>query len=239
MDSPELLIRRPGEKISEVTRAWQGEIVACIACGPSLTREQLELVRASGAKTAVVNDAYLVAPWAELLYACDGKWWQWHSAGLAKTWPWARYTKDEVKRALAAFAGQKATLQHPSNTGTDPAVHRLKNDSETTDKPDGLAARPDSLRTGRNSGYQLINLVAHSRPRRIVLVGYDMKHDGRRSHAHDGHPAGSNNDVYREFVPYFAGLPAALAAIGVEIVNSTLDTAIKSLPSLPLREALR
>lgn len=236
--SPDLVVRRQGERISEVTRAWEGETVVCIAGGPSLTREQLELVREANVKTAVVNDAYLVAPWAQLLYAADASWWKLHTEGISKTWPWASFSAHEQRKALGVFAGQKCTIEHPDKAGIATDVHVLKNDSDTFGQPDGLSEKPDAIRTGRNSGYQTINLVALSRPRRIVLVAYDMKIDGKRTHSHNGHPNGSSNDFYRGFVPHFNTMRDGLERLGVEVVNCTPGSAIKSFPEMPLALAL-
>jgi len=56
---------------------WIDETVVIIGGGPSLTMDQLEYVKGR-AKTIGINDAYLIAPWIDILYACDLKWWNWH-----------------------------------------------------------------------------------------------------------------------------------------------------------------
>lgn len=48
----------------------------CIASGPSLTREDAELVRKSGAFTIAVNSSWQAAPWANIIYAGDLVWWE-------------------------------------------------------------------------------------------------------------------------------------------------------------------
>ena len=47
----------------------------CIASGPSLTKEDCELVRLSGIKTVAVNNSWEMAPFCTYLYAGDRKWW--------------------------------------------------------------------------------------------------------------------------------------------------------------------
>jgi hypothetical protein len=65
---------------------WVGETAAILASGPSLTREQCEAVRGKAKVIAVNNQAIdtdcdgvrvpAMAPWADVLYAADAKWWQ-------------------------------------------------------------------------------------------------------------------------------------------------------------------
>ena len=60
-----------------VERLWEGETVVCLASGPSLTPADVEYVRGK-ARVIVINTTVLLAPWADVLYACDARWWQWH-----------------------------------------------------------------------------------------------------------------------------------------------------------------
>ena len=48
---------------------FKGCTVAIIAGGPSLTQNQVNMVE--GFPTIAVNDAYKLAPWANILYGCD------------------------------------------------------------------------------------------------------------------------------------------------------------------------
>ena len=68
---------------------WKGQTVACIASGPSLTLDDVEAVRDAGLKTIVTNTTYRIAPWADILFGMDSRWWAAHA--------------DEVK----AFAGMR------------------------------------------------------------------------------------------------------------------------------------
>jgi hypothetical protein len=54
------------------TRAWEGDTVAVLATGPSMTAELAESLQQH--RTIAVNDAIRVAPWAEMLVALDGNW---------------------------------------------------------------------------------------------------------------------------------------------------------------------
>lgn len=54
---------------------WAGRTVVCIGSGPSLTEEDCELVRLSGHPAIVTNTTFRRCPWADVLFAFDGKWW--------------------------------------------------------------------------------------------------------------------------------------------------------------------
>lgn len=63
---------------------WQGRKVVCIASGPSLTQQDCDLVQASalrhGHLVIVTNTSFRLAPWADVLFAFDAKWWrEYHS----------------------------------------------------------------------------------------------------------------------------------------------------------------
>lgn len=91
---------------------------------------------------------------------------------------------------------------------------------------------------GGNSGGGAISLAAHLGARRIVLLGYDCKHgkDGKR-HWHGDHPKGLGNaNVIDKWPRHFRDLSLRLK--GIEIVNSTRDTALDVFPLMSLEDAL-
>ena len=138
---------------------WRGETVFCVASGPSSGR--LDLSRLEGRRVIAINDNYLRCPFAGLLYFCDWKWWRWH----------------HDRPAFQAFAGIKASLDERV-TQADPAIRWLRNgDSGESGSAGraGLCNEPDRLKTGRNSGYQALNLAVHLGAKTVVLIGYDMK----------------------------------------------------------------
>lgn len=70
---------------------------ACIASGPSLTQDDVELVKAwrersSGRYVIVVNTTFRIATWADELYAMDRAWWKAHADEVAATFPGRRST---------------------------------------------------------------------------------------------------------------------------------------------------
>lgn len=183
-----------------------------IGGGPSLTREDVESVRGR-AFVIAINDAYKLAPWADVLYAADQKWWNWHDG-------------------VPSFAGEKYAIES-SDPVTWPGVCVLRNTG-----PLGLETEPWGLRAGHNSGYQAINLAVHLGAKRIVLLGYDMAPaDDGRSHWFGEHPDRTVSP-YPQMRAAFDTLVEPLQALGVEVFNCSRHTALLTFPCVPLDVAL-
>lgn len=165
-----------------------------------------------------MKDSYRLAPWADVLYACDAKWWRHH-------------------RGVTGFEGLKYALEPSQNSVSPdflewPDVTVLKNSGTI-----GLETDPRSLRTGWNSGYQAINLAVHLGARRIVLLGYDMQPGINGYHFFGPHPW--QVDIpFGLFLKQFETLVEPLKAAGVEIVNATRKTALACFPRQPLEAVL-
>lgn len=197
-------------------RVFEGATVAVLGGGPSLTKEQVTLVSVSGCKVLAVNDAGYLAPWAELLWFCDERWALKHL------------------RLVERFSGRVATLENLKLRSIRADLICLRNMGIA-----GFHPEPDGLRTGSNSGYQAIHAAVHAGARRILLLGFDMKASGGRTHWHEGHPwPGSLERWSREMLPHFPGLAAALAERGVEVVNCTPGSALDAWPKRELERCL-
>lgn len=128
----------------------RSETVICIATGPSLTQSQVDVARGKG-RLFICNNAFLLAPDAELLYACNGEWWDFY-------WP-------EV-RALPA---EKWTVN------ADAARRYGVNWIDEVNQP-GLSTNPRVIHHGHGSGYSLVSMAYRAGAKRIVLLGYDCKY---------------------------------------------------------------
>lgn len=170
-----------------------------------------------------INDNYLVAPFADVCYFADARWWKWHTEGLAKSWPWKSFTKEEQIAAFRDFDGQKVTIENTGMMIADPEVAMLHNFGQL-----GLSEQPNGIHTGSNSGYQAINLAVLAGAKRILLLGYDMKFDKGRAHAHNGHPATTSECQYLSYAKSFSTMIPFLDRLGVEVVNCTPGSAIQA-----------
>lgn len=197
---------------ASVPKLCLGGTVVCIAGGPSLTVEDVEYCRTRVSGAIVINNAYQIAPWATVLYAADAHWWGWH-------------------KGAPSFTGLKYTLSRtPMHI---PGLHLLRKTGD-----EGLELNPNGLRTGRNGGYQAINLAVHLGAVRIILLGYDMQKGPRgESHWHGDHPRHTDSP-YAIFLRKFDTLIEPLQRIGVDVVNCTRRTALKAFRRAELHEVL-
>lgn len=194
-----------------VPRRWTGSTVVCLGGGPSLTADDVAYCRGKAAVIAI-NDAYRLAPWADVLYACDAKWWDWH-------------------QGVPGFTGLKFALQ--DEAAQWPGVTVLRNTGAH-----GLEHDPGGLRTGKNSGYQAINVAVHMGATRIVLLGYDMQAPAHGpSHWFGEHP-NRVRSTYAMFLAAFPALAAPLQALGISVINCSRETALDVFPRQPLAEVL-
>lgn len=53
---------------------WSGETVVIAASGPSQNAADLSLCR--GVKVMAINETWRLAPFCDVLYACDARWWR-------------------------------------------------------------------------------------------------------------------------------------------------------------------
>lgn len=193
-----------------VPKLWPGSTVVCLGTGPSLTAADVDACRGR-AKVIAINDAYRLAPWADVLYACDYKWWGWH-------------------KGVPSFSGLKYALTAPAAQW--PGVQVLRNLGV-----DGLSMEPTGLRNGRNSGYQAINLAVLLGATRVLLLGYDMQADKTRDHFFGRHPD-HTKPPFSVCLARFTTLVKPLAALGVEVINCSRQTALTAFPRRPLEEVL-
>jgi len=199
------------EEWRSIPRLFEGETVACIASGASLTREDCELC--GKLKTIVVNDAYRLAPFAHVLYAADLDWWRHHNG--VPEFDGLKVTHDP--RAAKRY-GLKHITVRSSNGGAE-----LK----------GVSLDPAYVHSGGNSGFQAFNLAVLFGARRILLLGYDMQ----GTHFFGEHPGAlRKTQDYANWIRRFGTVPAMLP--NVEILNCTRATALKCFPQATLEAVL-
>lgn len=203
---------------------WPGSAAVVIAGGPSLTVSQIDACRGklwNGSKVRLiaVNDAYKLAPDADVLYFCDDKWWGWHS------------------KHLGGWQGLIVRLDGGHGNFNDARIKVMKN-YETK----GLSVLRDGLHTGRNSGYQALNLAVHLGAKLIVLLGFDMQaqmvNGMPKMHWFGDHPGGTSSTVFSQMLPNFPTLIEPLKKAGVRVVNCTPGSALKCFPMTSIEEAL-
>lgn len=178
----------------------------------------MPLERARGrARFIAINNSWALAPWADLLYAADYKWWK-SVDGL----PEFRGLKMAgEKRAREEFEGIEYL-----------AVSR----------DDRLDLSADlKVGSGSNSGFQMLNAAAVKfRCGKIILVGFDMRLD-MGLHWHGPHPKGMNNPSERNIGRMRRAMENAakpLAALGVTVINASPVSALENYPKMAFEDAL-
>ena len=224
------ILRRPAAgTLSEVAREWIGATAVLIGGGPSLTLEQVaqvELVREQrrALRVIAVNDAYRLAPFADICYFADSEWWGWH--------------KDRPD--FQAFAGQKCSISDSGGNIKDPAVHILRN-ANGRGHSFGLSLDPKQIVTGSNSGYQALNIAVLAGAKTIILIGFEAREPTATSKTHwfGDHPKIEPVAAYAEYRKAFSAGEAAIKAAGVRVINCSPGSAINSFEKLPLEAALQ
>lgn len=207
---------------------WSGETVAILGGGPSLTQEQVDYCRGK-CRVIAVNTSYWLAPWADLLYFCDQVWHCWHFGGTDN-----RGERHKPDPRYHEFRGIKAALSNACTHGVDSAVRILQNYGTGP----GLCTLPDGVYTGRNSGFQAINLSFHLGASRVILLGFDMRAVEGRTHWHMAHKRPTpEQDFEREMLPLFQSLVEPCKG-RMQILNATPGSAISCFPLVDLRTCL-
>jgi len=156
-----------------------------------------------------------MAPWADLLYACDGDWWD-------------EYIDEARKKC------QSELWAYDFNASEKYGLNRIEGDT----RGKGLG-RNGIIHTGGNSGYQAVNLVYLLEAKKIILLGFDMQRTNGKSHWHGDHPQRLNRTSdMKSWVQKFNNLARDLREAGIEVINATRETALDCFKRVPLEVAL-
>lgn len=202
------------EELGFVDRLKGGTIL-CVASGPSLTREDAEFARDKVHATIVTNTTFRLVPWAHIVYAADFIWWEQHL--------------PEIKRM--SIPGELWTCS------VQAARQYRLNFIRGEVGREGLSRDASRIHTGTNSGYQAIGLAFHLGARRIILLGYDFQRTNGRSHWHGDHTGKCHNHMdFKLALSRIPRLAIDLQSEGVEVVNCSRETAIKSFRRSTIQE---
>jgi hypothetical protein len=164
----------------------------------------------------VINTSFKLAPWADVLYACDWQFWDYHKPEIDRIFEGQFWTQDS--RAQLRHGIMKIGGKHDPGLGRGEVIH-----------------------FGGNSGYQCINLAYLWGAKKIVLLGFDMKRGPQgQSHWHGDHPRPLSTGLpLDKWLVAFDQLAVDLVDEGVPVINATRDTALQCFDKLPLERALR
>lgn len=152
------------------------------------------------------------APWADMLYAADCRFW--HCYDSALKFPGLKVTASESPYAAVHF------LRVTGNEGYDPA--------------------PGTIRTGGNSSYQALHIAAQAGASRVLLCGVDL-HLRNGSHHHGDHPSKLRNPSQvdlNNMIKRFRSLTEPMRQMGIEVLNCSPDSDLDAFPKAGIEEAL-
>lgn len=152
-----------------------------------------------------------MAPWADVLYACDFEWWS-KNDGVTK------------------FGGLKIS----NDEKIAPAEWRLRQVHLVRADDSLLINKFGEIGWGGNSGFHALNLAVQFGAKRIVLVGFDMRVDnGVHWHGKHGgglhNPTSANTNRWRRAIDATAPL---LDEIGVEVLNASPVSALENFKKI-------
>lgn len=195
-------------------RRWAGRCIVA-ASGPSLTEEVAGMCR--GERVIAVNDAYRLLPWADVKYACDAAWWQIHRRNVLSGECWTSHSlspKNDKRNMTEGFC---------VIAGRDGA---------------GFSRDPAFIHYASNSGFQAVNLAILFGADPIILVGFDMREVGGKSHFFGRHKAPLRDHAqFGVWCTKFAKAAELLNGTP-RIINATPGSALTCFPMMPLAEAL-
>ncbi len=214
--------QKPAGRTSWAELDWNGGDVVILGSGESFSEEQAEAAKVwrNGKQdryAIAINTTFMRAPWVDVIYACDGPWWD------AKDKTTGRPYVEMARETGAALWTQDAP------TATKYGIKHIRSQSAN-----GLGKTPGLIHQGANGGYQAINLAWQAGAARVYLLGFDM----RGGHWHGDHPAGLNKRTdFAMCLRNFSTLAADVAKeSGFEVINCSPNSALKRFPMADWRE---
>lgn len=209
---------RFNREVPDWWRDWHDQTCVIVASGPSAKDQPLALLKEVAVKTIAINSSIRLVPDADVLFACDHAWWKKYIAELSE-YQGLMLTTDT--RYVTREWGVKQVR-------CDRFSDRLRMEAYNL------------VGWGGNSGFQALNLALQFGVSRIILVGYDLNLD-RGTHWHGDHPVGMSNPKQRNVDRWRKAIDNAapdIERLGVEVINTSVDSALKAYKKMPFEEAL-
>jgi len=193
---------------------WRDEPCFIFGGGPSLTQADVSVAKGVG-RAIAVNNAWEWAPWADILFFADRRWWEWN--GLR----------------LEAFPGR--ILTRARLVERDPGPHSRVEYVQRVMPPVYLSRRPGAV-AGWCGGACAINLAWLLGCSPIILLGFD----GGAGNWHDAHrftnPTGHLDKHSR---PALQEMARELRTEGAVVINASRVTDLRCFPRRNFDEIAR
>lgn len=192
---------------------WTGHACAIVASGPSAKKVNVAALQGR-VRAIAIKENHELCPWADVVYGCDTAFWR-NNMGLPNF--------KGLKIAYKTTSSLVRTIRIDTNQ------HRL------------LTAEPGLIGSGRNSGFQALNLAVQFGADRILLVGFDMcdrhgVHWFGRSQGDGRTQPGEWN--FREWRKAFNTAAGQMQPLGIQILNASPLTSLTCFPKVTIEDAL-
>lgn len=221
---------------------WEGSDVWIIGGGPSMARQfdvpadVIKKVESGQEHISIYSDylkplhnkhvigvnlSFMLGNWVSALYFCDRSFY--------------RVYRNQIN----SFCNLKVTCVNSIERNLLPTTRNIKRMKR--DNKEGLSKKEDTICWNHNSGAAAIDFAVHLGAKRILLLGFDMKPLGGRTHWHEGFqnylkPTG--DIVFERFLKVFPQLAKDAENRGIEILNVNKDSAIEVFKKVSLKEVL-
>lgn len=200
-----------------IPEKYTGEAAVLFATGPSLNKKDIDLVKKYHSEGIVkafgCNDSYRVVSFLDVLYACDGRWWDYHY--------------DKVKATCKADLWTQELYTRKKHKDINYTPGKFAQ---------GVSLNPNIIHYGSNSGFQLLNIALLMGVRKFLLVGYNMGVNGN-THFFGMHPAECSKgpSPWPKFIQAFKTIQPKVRN---NIINCTEPSGLTFLKYMDLEEAL-
>jgi hypothetical protein len=199
---------------------WAGKPAFLIGGGPSLLGFDFERLRGKGHVIAI-NRAFEFIPFADILFFMDWKFYK------------RCHDIPDIREKWTSFTGHKVFLNLMGRKLDD--VYSMR--SLGRNGVSGSLAK--GLYHGNNSGVGALNLALCLRAQPIYLLGYDMRHEGGRSHFHGGYGPRASEHTAKSFIREFERMAKALGERRKTIINLNPRSGLRIFPFGNVDEVLR
>lgn len=183
---------------------WRGQAVAIVASGPSTKKAEVAALKGRLPVLAIKKNVE-IAPFAEVVYGCDFPWWR-------------------SVHGLPDFKGLK--LAYDTRAHDHYGIGKVEIDlDKDADRADRIHMdRVGLVGSGKNSGFQALNLAVQWGADRVLLIGFDCQdrsgvHWYGRNTAYQMNNPGADN--FRRWIRAFNAAATDLQALEVEAVNAS------------------
>jgi hypothetical protein len=201
--------------------AWAGHRCFIIGGGPSL--RGFDFAQLKGEKIIVINRAFEVCPFADIMFSMDNRFYNWLIRGQLP---------GSLEKFMA-FKGLKIWLE-VSNNSYHHGIYYVVG-LPTDGFPHSLKA---GIYHGNHSGYGALQLALVLGADPIYLLGYDMKHQGKATHFHSGYPSRQGAHTLLSFKSGLERLAPMIRKAGRKVINLNPDSALKCFEFGNLNEVL-